>query len=385
VKLRSSLFFGLVAAATFAAVACGAGDDSGFSFDAGGADSGFGGSSSGSIQFGDGGATANATGVVFVHAAAFPAFRVCFENFMDLHPQPDAKTLPNANVVGVELGGTVRLGPIAKAPGKVYVIDRKRAAANPGDPDDKSCDDVLRSLDEGLEYVVAGSIDRPVGVDRVEAIVFGGCASISQLSLLGIPSADCGPAYDNDQAKTHGNMSTTLLTLPTTNTSTAKTLPVQITNVSPLLTSLVPQGEKIGVSFGDLGDAGDGGLLQAVAADLPLYDASAPVTLNLDQQNQATFGTNGFRIAVGTSAFKLDETLADIQQLSRPEANPTTYFVTPSNYAFFLLGDPRIARTFDDGGANPNFDARRAMHLLAVPVNDEQGASALGADAGDGG
>ena len=60
-----------------------------------------------------------------------------------------------------------------------------------------------------------------------------------------------------------------------------------------------------------------------------------------------------------------------MQQLSAPQTVPTDYYLAASNYALLLLGDPRIARTYADGGANPGYDRRRAVHLLAVPVKDD--------------
>src|SRR5262245_40618969 len=48
-----------------------------------------------------------ATGVLLVHAAGFPSFRLCFEHFPDQAPQPDENVMPEANVVGVEVGSLV--------------------------------------------------------------------------------------------------------------------------------------------------------------------------------------------------------------------------------------------------------------------------------------
>ena len=60
-----------------------------------------------------------------------------------------------------------------------------------------------------------------------------------------------------------------------------------------------------------------------------------------------------------------------------PDTLPTSYYRAASNYALLLVGDPRVEPRLDDGGANAAYDARRAVHLLAVPVK--------GPDDGDGG
>src|SRR5947209_3740033 len=77
-----------------------------------GGDAGSGGASSGTPQ------AATASGVVLVHAAAFPPFRLCFANQLAKQPQPDRQVMPEANVVGVEQGSLIRLDPL-DAPGTV--------------------------------------------------------------------------------------------------------------------------------------------------------------------------------------------------------------------------------------------------------------------------
>ena len=147
-----------------------------------------------------------------------------------------------------------------------------------------------------------------------------------------------------------------------------------------------PPGTELDVTFGALGDGSDP-LDQQVATAPPLFEAGEPTTLGLDQTSTATFGSHGFRIALrhaedagepsdGGALFFVDQSLAEVQELSFPQTVPTTYFRAASNYALLLLGDPRIARTYPDGGVNPGFDARRAVHLLAVPVKEEIDAGA---------
>src|SRR5690349_20110352 len=100
---------GVAGVSAAAVIACGSGDDATTAF--GGSDASF--SDSGFVvPTSDAGFAATVSGVVLLHAAAFPAFRVCFENYPDLAPQPDTTTMPEANLVGVEVGSLVRIAPL---------------------------------------------------------------------------------------------------------------------------------------------------------------------------------------------------------------------------------------------------------------------------------
>src|SRR5689334_1523181 len=89
-----------------------------------------------------------ATGVLLVHAAI----------------------MPNANVVGVEIGSFVRLDPL-KAPGKIWVISESRVRSTPGNTTEVSCRDRLakaystpNALVPNNDYHQAiTTIDRPLG------------------------------------------------------------------------------------------------------------------------------------------------------------------------------------------------------------------------------
>ena len=121
-----------------AAVACGDMSESASSGtsgdgDGGGADAGFGSDAAAVPGVGA------ASGVVILHAAAFPSFRLCFENYPELPPQPDVALMPAANVVGVEVGSVIRIGSLDRPPGKVYVIDQRDVRATPRDPLDRKC------------------------------------------------------------------------------------------------------------------------------------------------------------------------------------------------------------------------------------------------------
>lgn len=368
-------------------IACGAGDDA-----TSGADSGKdGGASTGSSSggssgtFGDGGFTPPATGVVLVHSAGFRPFRVCFSGYSTIPPQPDRKVMPESNSVGVDVGGAVRLPAMSRAPGTVYVIPQNKAAHTPGDPEDINCGAFIASRSPNEDYLVAGKIDRPLGMNGVEAIVITGCGTGPQLSNLPVVPEDC-PGYA-DGGATYGTLHAEVVPLATTTTTTPELLPVEIFNASHLLLAHTPPGAALDVTYGDFDAAAGAPLAQKVLVDAGLYQPNESVLLAVDQTQIETFGTHGFRIAyrVGGGAsdpdgglFSIDQSLAQVQELSQPLSTPTTYFTGETNFALVLLGDPRVRPTYPDGGANPAYDARRAVHVLAVPVRSEQDAGVLG-------
>ncbi|MBX3223915.1 MAG: hypothetical protein KF795_25605 [Labilithrix sp.] len=383
---RATTALAATAATVLAVVACG--DDSLFGADgrdgAAGADAG---SQSPDAGLGgvDGEAVGSASGVVIVHAAAFPAFRLCFEHYPELPPQPDRVVMPEANVVGVEVGSVVRIAPLTRPPGKVFVIAQRKVAAAPAETT-QSCGELLdpAALLANSDYYEAGELTTPLGVENVSLLAIAGCGGLSYLNALGVPASDCGAGYDG----VYGSLEAKTLALLPSIVATERSLPVQIVHLSTLLDDSRATGERLEVTFGAFEDAGAGALEQSVAVDPPLFDPSAPVTLSLDQTTESMYGTHGFRIARvpegdGTATFTFDQSLAEVQQLSSPRAVPTTYYLSASNYVLLLLGDPRIAPTFADGGTNPTFDRRRAVHLLAVPVKEpEEAAPPAALDAG---
>ena len=372
--LRSvSAIVGISAVAAAAAVACGdASDDAGARPPSTRNDAGPSDASAGAPPVG------SASGVVLLHAASFPAFRLCFENYPELRPQPDQAVMPQANVVGVEVGSVVRIGPLERPPGKVYAIIQSEARASPTDPGGKACGALIaEDLTLNLQYHEAGELTAPLGVGEVTLLGLTGCGGKPISDKLGVDADDCGPDWDI----VAGSLRARTLTLLPTVAATPSSLPVQIVHMSSLLEAARANGEELDVTFGLLLDAGVGERLeQDVAISPPLFDASAATTLAVDQTTETTYGTHGFRIGLrsdgGAPSFTFDQSLAEVQDLSSPQTVPTTYYLAASNYALLLLGDPRIRRTLADGGPNAGWDPRRAVHLLAVPVKEE-------ADAGE--
>jgi hypothetical protein len=328
-----------------------------------------------------------ATGVILVHAASFPAFRLCFDNQLDLQPQPDSKVMPEANVVGVELGSVVRIDPL-DPPGKIYVIDESKVRSSANDPTIPTCGELLakpakttRSLTYDNDYhVIQVPVNQPLGKTSVDALVISGCGSQAFLNdldgLSGVAkasSANCGADWDS----TDGNLKATVINLPTSPAqATASSIPVQIFHMSRPIEALRGDAGTLGVQFGTL----DGGGAKAVPVG-GLFAPGAQTSLAVDQSDQAVYGKDGFVVSiVGASRFETAQSLAAIQALSSPTDVPTTYYLAASNYALLLLGDPAHQPFYTDGGANPIYNPRRAVHLLAVPVIDPNSVDA-GSDA----
>ncbi len=378
-RTKSLIALCLVAAVGLAGVvACGADSASAFDGPPSALQDGGGSFGDGSFTSPDAGEPVGAaSGVVILHAAAFPAFRLCFENFPNLAPQPDNTVMPQANVVGVEVGSIVRIAPLDKPPGKVYVFDRRTFKQ---DSPTRSCKSLLSSGDvtKDVQYHEAGSINEPLGVNHVDVLAVTGCGDGARLTELGFSTSDCDDW--NTTKAVQGDLHVRQLPLFPSIAASATSVPVQLIHMSELLEK--QRGANIiDVTFGafDAGavDGGGGGLGQVVATNPNLFDASAPpVKLMVDQseENVGVYGDHGFRITLrpadgGAPSFEVDQSLAEVQELSAPATLPTTYYLAASNYVLLLLGDPRLRR-FPDGGASPSYDPRLAVHLLAVPVKE---------------
>ena len=188
---------------------------------------------------------AAASGVVLVHAASFPSFRLCFSGQMNLRPQPETKIMPESNVVGVETGSFVRLPPMAP-PGTIYVIDETSLRDRT-----ESCDDLFKNgiVRPGNDYdTVVGSVDQALGSGGVDVVALTGCANDVTLANLHVNPATCGAGY----VSTTGNLHATITRLQATRTGVTSTqLPVQLYQLSSAVTALGASG-PLTVSFGAL-------------------------------------------------------------------------------------------------------------------------------------
>lgn len=347
--------------------------------------------------------TPNATGIILVHAATFPSFRLCFSNFPDLVPLPDSKIMPEANVVGVDVGSLVRVDPL-RAPGTVYVIDESELRLPPETKTPPRCGELVaqsgtkktaRTLLKDGAYHEAGFLDRPLGEASVSVLAITGCGGKALIDALDGDGERCGPSWN----VTSGNLEAKVVDLvaPPTQPNDG-TLPVQLFQLSTAIEALRGDAGTLEVAFGALAADGgapfadDGGSLQPVAVG-PAFTAGKATSLAFAPTSDAVYGATGFHVRVASplGSFSTQLSLAAVQAASSSRDVPTTYYTTASTYALLLVGDPaHVPAAFDGGKASASYDSRRAVHLLAVPVVDPTQvdgglAPGAGGDAGDGG
>lgn len=310
--------------------------------------------------------------VILVHAAKSQSFRLCFAKEPDRRPQPDSEVMPNANVVGVEVGAAVRLGPLAGPPGEVYLFDepliRAFYPAFGGAGAGPTCGQLLANPSLGNLAIKLGNVDVDLSTG-VHLLVVRGCTGDTPSRTYDVK--ECGA----DWTSAKGNLSVKEIALPGSRRPGDGILPAQVVNLSQSLESM-RSGRSLVVTFGDLGgDAGAPAHVN-VATNPLLFGAPSPLEpakLSYDSTNTAIYESLGFRVTFvaqpdagadsgGASTPVLDESLARIQKLSSPRDVPPTYFAAASNYALLLMGDPNDV---PDSGAD---DDRQKLHFLAVPV-----------------
>jgi hypothetical protein len=399
--MRTRTTLGLLLAVSGALYACGSASLSGFdgsspSTTGGGSedgpDAGFGAAAAPKAS-GDTGLVPVDNAVILVHAAKAQSFRLCFENESDRRPQPDSEVMPQANVVGVEVGAAVRLGPLRGAPGMVYLFEepliRAFYPAFGGAGQGPTCKNLLENMNLQTLAQPLGRIDTDLSTG-VHLLAVRGCSSDS-LGLQKRTVAECGA----DWTAKAGNLSVKDITLSGAMRPSPGILPAQVVNLSQPVESA--RGTRpLRISFGDL--VTPGATQATVALNPPVFGNAQPpqpAALTYDATDTAIYASVGFRVTLGPLAgggpdagtggtTLLEESLARIQKLSSPRDVPTTYYAAASNYALLLLGDPNAK--LPDGGVDS--DDRRNLHILAVPViepkDDTDGGHGTGNGAGGG-
>ena len=321
-------------------------------------------------------------GVMLVHAADFPPMRLCFAGRPDAQPIPNATTMPDANIVGLDIGTGIRLAPIQndKPLGAVYVIEVDPNRIRNGFDENATCGQLIcapgsgpQCLTAGRDYATAGTIaDATLGVSRLTVLAVKGCGNGFQIDQLGVPQGECGAGYDVLQ----GNVTVTRIESLDLQQRAPGSLPVQLVNLSNRLAP-GPLGDvrvRYGQLAGDAGDAGDAGAgALDVVASKPEVDVPQPSRNLALSSDESVYGTHGFVIDRSTgsgNAFEVRASLADVQEDSAPLSLPSDYYASASKYALLLLGDPRAQQPTDP----------RRVHLIAVPMTDP--ADVTGPDAG---
>ena len=317
------------------------------------------------------GAFLEATGIVLVHAAAFPAFRVCFEGAPGDLPAPSTDLLPESNLVGVDVGTAVRLPARPETLGTAFVVpeERLRSLYPVFGGSGPSCGDVL----EGVKaYAVnVGVVDADLS-RGVHALVLTGCLPQASDAVASVDR--CGP----DWTAAAGNLKLTTLSLMAYARAGDTRLSVQLVQLSPALQRMA-QGRALGVAFGPL-EAG--APTPFVEGAVPFGEAvpNPPAILDYAAADIESYATSGVFVTLGGAVddagaplpgdasvarqVVVSQSLAEIQKRSAPRSLPADWFSAASSYVVLSVGDtdPRL----QDGGADG--DPRRALHLLAIPL-----------------
>jgi hypothetical protein len=336
--------------------------------------------STGTENGGDLGPTDNA--VILVHAAGMPSFRLCFENEPDLRPQPDQDTMPEANVVGVDVGSAVRLPPLKGAPGKIWVFNESLIREYAGDG--VNCGALLdtpKAKDAFEMPAIATNYSK-----GVHLLVLRGCQGQTATTRT---KEECGSDYQPDVAG-RGNLSFLDIELKGAYRTNGE-LPTQVLHLSQALES-ARNGDELAVTFGDVTTEN---AFHASSAKNPALFADKPADLGpksptFPPNDDAVYASVGFRVVLKgttTTTVLAQQSLADTQKLSAPRDIPSTYYSAASNYVLLLLGSPAEAEKPDGG------DPRKGVHMLAVPVVDPEkfdggaldAGPAIDGGAGDGG
>jgi len=287
-----------------------------------------------------------ANGIVLVHAAQFPAFRICIEGDKSRTPIPSTDLMPDSNVPGVDVGSVVRMDPLETTPGKIwaFAVDDIKGFYK-ADGTGPSCSELLGGSSSNLATEVADlSDDLSSGV---------------HLLVLRGSKADQTLAMEK-------------ITLPAYPRFGMTTIPVQVVPLSTDVTS-----RDVAIAFGNLGsdagDAGDAGALVTFVNGVLPFGETAPVEpypLAYNPNDEAAYASRGFVVSRGAAdaaatdagdaglQVVLVASLADVQGLSAPRSLPAEYFAAASSYVLLLLGSADVDAS----------DERARLHLLAVPL-----------------
>jgi hypothetical protein len=388
----------------------------------GGATAGDGGNSDGAPDDPKGnaaGATPDATvsGIIAVHASRnLPAFRLCFPDQAGILPLPDDKLMPNANVVGVDVGGAVHLGAFGSTlTGSTAPVGIEGGAFDAGSSDagasDAGATDASAAKDAGASsdvvYVIEEKIARQFYPQNSDAEAWPNCGPLVTallsngyeghgiyttrsadalgatlltngamgVSLIviegclpdttpgsGLDVAACGAGFTPTTGNLRYRIVPSLPTISATNFPAGK-FPVQAMLLSPRVKA---EGNST-LSFGLLN--GQKMALPALSYGQPV--PAVPQPLDFAAADAGDYDSYGFSLQYGDAG--LVQSLTTVQALSSPRELPQSFYLLPSNFVILVVGDPAVpALTTGPGGS---------LHLLAVPVRDPDTLVDAGRDA----
>lgn len=348
-------------------VACGSSLDAAFSGDnspsASPADAGFGAGESTAPGSAGLGPTDNA--VILVHAAGLGAFRVCFAAAPSLFPQPDRQTMPDANVVGVEVGSAVRLPPVdTSARKEIYIYEERilRPFTAPFGTEVYDCQTLTTSQGKNIPEPVAKMTVSAELSRGVHLLVLSGCGR-NPLEGTQRTAAQCGADFD---AKT-GNLKLEEIELQGALRPSPATLPTQVVHLSQALElsrAAAGANAPLEIRYGAEG-ADAGAAPRTPVATNPMFlkaPNAQPAAVAYDPTDTPVYAEQGFEVTLGGKRL-FWQSLADVARLSSPQELPSSYYAAASNYVLLLLGDPTAKGTTDAGP-----DDLERLHFLAVPV-----------------
>lgn len=313
----------------------------------------------------DAGAVIQANAIVLVHAAAFPAFRICFEGAQGEPPQPTDELMPESNVVGVDVGTAVRLPAHGGQLGRAFVFPESLLRPFYPGGVGPTCQKLLTATATQAFAIEVGEVTDDVS-SGVHALVLGGCRPANVDSMAS--TTRCGA----DWSATNGNLKLTTLPLKAYARVGATRLSVQLVQLSPALQQKA-EGRALGLAFGSLEAGAPAPFVEgAVTFGVALPDP--PADLDYAATDLASYATTGLFMTLGDAGSPLADagprevlvaqSLADIQKRSSPRSLPPDWFAAASSYVVLSVGDtdPRLG----DGGRDE--DPRRNLHLLAIPL-----------------
>lgn len=303
------------------------------------------------------------SGVVLVHAASFPAFRVCFDGTSASPPLPTNELMPESNVVGVDVGSAVRLDAPSAPLGRAFLFpeDALRDLYPPGVAT-PPCSTLLGTAGIAKSAVAVPAVAADVS-SGVHVLALTGCRGATY--DLAATTARCGATW----SPAEGNLELVHVALQPSSRPGDGALPVQALQLS---VPLAARGRSIDLGFGPVDAGAPAPILTNIPAGV-LYP-TAPAPLAFDAEDAGTYAAMGLFVSLGAQAdggdagpaeLVLAQSLADVQRLSNPRILPQDWYGASSTYVIVLLGDPD-PRLVDGGGTDP--DVRRRPHLLAVPL-----------------